>query len=376
MTIQEFTVGPRFIFGKGATSALSNLAIQRAYLMCDPFIAQSHMIDWVLDPLRKVGAEVKIFSKIVPDPTITVISESLEQLKTFRPDTVIALGGGSAIDSTKAVIKVYTESEKIDKPTLIAIPTTSGTGSENTSFAVISDPSRNEKYALVDETMVPELAILDTDYVLSVPKAITADTGMDVLTHCLEAYVSNKASDFSDACAEKGMALTWQFLLEAYHSGDKDLAREKMHNASSLAGLAFNNAGLGICHSLSHAIGAFFHVPHGRINSLLLPYVIAFNASLDEKKESEVTKRYAQMANLLHLYGATSKQCVLTLNYAIKNLSQKMGMPNQLEDLGIDRQAFEAKIPEMAQRALADACTPTNPRPVSLEELEAIYRQL
>lgn len=376
MTIQEFTVGPRFIFGKGATSALSNLAIQRAYLMCDPFIAQSHMIDWVLDPLRKVGAEVKTFSKIVPDPTITVISESLEQLKTFRPDTVIALGGGSAIDSTKAVIKVYTESEKIDKPTLIAIPTTSGTGSENTSFAVISDPSRNEKYALVDETMVPELAILDTDYVLSVPKAITADTGMDVLTHCLEAYVSNKASDFSDACAEKGMALTWQFLLEAYHSGDKDLAREKMHNASSLAGLAFNNAGLGICHSLSHAIGAFFHVPHGRINSLLLPYVIAFNASLDEKKESEVTKRYAQMANLLHLYGATSKQCVLALNYAIKNLSQKMGMPNQLEDLGIDRQAFEAKIPEMAQRALADACTPTNPRPVSLEELEAIYRQL
>lgn len=284
MTIQEFTVGPRFIFGKGATSALSNLAIQRAYLMCDPFIAQSHMIDWVLDPLRKVGAEVKIFSKIIPDPTITVISESLEQLKAFRPDTVIALGGGSAIDSTKAVIKVYTESEKIDKPTLIAIPTTSGTGSENTSFAVISDPSRNKKYALVDETMVPELAILDTDYVLSVPKAITADTGMDVLTHCLEAYVSNKASDFSDACAEKGMALTWQFLLEAYHSGDKDLAREKMHNASSLAGLAFNNAGLGICHSLSHAIGAFFHVPHGRINSLLLPYVIAFNASLDEKK--------------------------------------------------------------------------------------------
>lgn len=287
MTIQEFTVGPRFIFGKGATSALSNLAIQRAYLMCDPFIAQSHMIDWVLDPLRKVGAEVKIFSKIVPDPTITVISESLEQLKTFRPDTVIALGGGSAIDSTKAVIKVYTESEKIDKPTLIAIPTTSGTGSENTSFAVISDPSRNEKYALVDETMVPELAILDTDYVLSVPKAITADTGMDVLTHCLEAYVSNKASDFSDACAEKGMALTWQFLLEAYHSGDKDLAREKMHNASSLAGLAFNNAGLGICHSLSHAIGAFSMFPMAELTAYFYLMLLPLMRHLMRKKKAK-----------------------------------------------------------------------------------------
>ncbi|MGT2784563.1 1-propanol dehydrogenase PduQ [Streptococcus merionis] len=376
MKIQEFNVGPKFIFGHGATAKLSELSIKKAYIICDPFIVKSQMIKTVLDILEKKDVETAIFSHIVPDPTIEIISESVVEIKQFCPDVVIAFGGGSAIDAAKAVVKVYTESAKVEKPTVIAIPTTSGTGSENTAFSVVSDPTRNEKYALVDKALVPEIAILDSVYTMSVPAQVTADTGMDVLTHCLEAYVSSNASDFSDACAEKGINLTWKYLIDSYKSTTNEFAREKMHNASSLAGLAFNNAGLGICHSLSHAIGAFFHVPHGRINALLLPHVIVFNASLTEEGETVTTRRYAQIANMLQLYGTSSKQCVRALNYAIRSLTNRLNMPATIEELGIDCEEFNRRIPEMAQRAIADACTPTNPRPVTVKQLEDIYRGL
>lgn len=376
MKVQEFNVGPKFIFGNGSTKEISKLPIKKAYVICDPFMEKSHMVDAVLESLKVAGAEAMVFSKVVPDPTVQVVSQGVAEIKAFRPDTVIALGGGSAMDSAKAVIRVYTESEKVEKPMMIAIPTTSGSGSENTSFAVISDPTYNEKIALVDSSMVPDIAILDNTFTMSVPPAVTADAGMDVLTHCLEAYVSNQASDFSDACAEKGIALTWKYLPVTYKQGEDKLAREKMHNASSIAGIAFNNAGLGICHSLSHAIGAFFHVPHGRINAFLLPYVIAFNASVNEANETEVTRRYAQVADMLNLHGSTAKQSVLALMAAIKRMSQGFGIPNTLEDLGIDRAEFEKMIPEMANRVMADACTPTNPRPVTVKDIETIYRGL
>ncbi|AGM98038.1 1-propanol dehydrogenase PduQ [Streptococcus iniae] len=376
MKVQEFKVGPKFIFGNGSIKEISKLPIKKAYVICDPFMEKNHMVDEVLKNLKAAGAETMVFSKVVPDPTVQVVSQGVAEIKAFKPDTVIALGGGSAMDSAKAVIRVYTESEKVDKPRLIAIPTTSGSGSENTAFAVISDPTYNEKIALVDSSMVPDIAILDNTFTMSVPKAVTADAGMDVLTHCLEAYVSNQASDFSDACAEKGIALTWKYLPVTYKYGEDKLAREKMHNASSIAGIAFNNAGLGICHSLSHAIGAFFHVPHGRINAFLLPHVIAFNASVNESHETEVTKRYAQVAEILNLQRSTAKQSVMALMAAIKRMSQAFGIPNTLEDLGIDRAAFEKMIPEMAKRVMADACTPTNPRPVTLKDIETIYRGL
>lgn len=376
MNIQEFKVGPRFIFGQGSTKEISKLPITRAYIICDPFVERSNMLQEVLDCLKEMGAVSKVFSRIVPNPTIEVVSESVTEIRGFKPDAVIAVGGGSAIDAAKTVIRVYTETESVEKPILIVIPTTSGSGSENTTFAVISDPSRNEKYALVDDSLVPDVAILDTVFTMSVPPAITADTGMDVLTHCLEAYVSNQASDFSDACAEKGLTLAFNYIVEAYKDGSNLLAREKMHNASSIAGIAFNNAGLGICHSLSHAIGAFFHVPHGRINAVLLPYIISFNASLNTDRDTAVARRYAQVANLLHLYGTTTKQSVRALNYAIIGLMKQMNMPMTIKELGIDPLEFEKMIPEMARRAITDACTPTNPRSVTVAELEEIYRGL
>lgn len=376
MKIQEFNVGPRFIFGSGATSKISELPIQKAYIICDPFMEKSQMVHEVLDVLKTVEIETKVFSRVVPDPTVEVVSESVAEIRDYKPDAVIALGGGSAMDTAKAVIRVYTESEKLPTPLLVAIPTTSGSGSENTAFAVISDPKFNEKIALVDPSMVPDIAILDTVYTMTVPPSVTADAGMDVLTHCLEAYVSNQATDFSDACAEKGIRLTWNYLFKAYRDGADVEAREKMHNASSIAGIAFNNAGLGICHSLSHAIGAFFHVPHGRINAFLLPYVISFNASIEESNETEVTRRYAQVAEMLNINKSTAKQSVLAVMNAVKQLSGKMGIPTRLEDLGIDRVEFEKMIPDMAKRVMLDACTPTNPRPVTQEQIEHVYHSL
>lgn len=376
MKAQEFRVGPKFVMGHHSIKELSKLAVKRAYIVCDPYMKESHMVNAVLCELEKAGAETKVFSNVVPNPTIEVITESISEIKLYKPDLVVALGGGSAIDLTKAVLKVYTESEQTTKPMMIAVPTTSGSGSEITAFAVISDPSKNEKFVVIDDSMVPDMAILDTHFTLSVPPAITADAGMDVLTHGLEAYVAKGATDFSDACAEKAVSLSYRYLFETFRNGSNQFAREKMHNASALAGIAFNNAGLGICHSLSHAIGAFFHLSHGRINAMLLPHVLSFNASLDGDEESAVARRYAQLASLLGIYGPTPQHGARALIYAVRSLAEKMQMPMTVEDLGIDRDEFQRMIPEMAKRALADACTPGNPRSVTLEDLEAIYRAL
>ena len=376
MKIQEFNVGPRFIFGEKAISELAKLSIKRAYLICDPYMVQSGMVHHVLDILDDQLVETKTFSGVVPNPTVESIAKCISEIRTFKPDALIALGGGSAMDSSKAIMLTYTELENVEKPVLIAIPTTSGSGSEITSFAVISDLLKNEKYALVDSSLVPDIAILDATFTMSVPPAVTADSGMDVLTHCFEAYVADGASDFSDACAEKAISLAWENLPLAFKEGSNQRAREKMHNASSLAGIAFNNAGLGICHSLSHAIGAFFHSPHGRINTGLLPYVIAFNSYLSEQTASQATSRYAEIARLLKFEFRDNKEGVEKLIEGIKILSNQFGITAGLESLGIEKEAFISRIPEMAERALADACTPANPRKVSKDDLEMIYHLL
>ena len=376
MNSQKFSIGPEFVFGKGSVEEIGQMPIDKAYIICDPFMEESRMVDKILKVLEEKGAVAKVFSKVVPDPTIEVVSASVGEIRDYKPDTVIALGGGSAMDTAKAVVKIYSESNKVAKPCVIAIPTTSGSGSENTAFAVISDPVNNEKVTLVDESLVPDIAVLDTDFTITIPSPITADAGMDVLTHCLEAYVSSNATDFSDACAEKALRMTWEYLYETFKHGDNQYARERMHNASSIAGIAFNNAGLGIVHSLSHAIGAFFHIPHGRINTMLLPHVITFNASLEESKETEVTQRYAEVARVLQIHSMTAKQSVLSLNSGIIRLARQMNMPTTLDEMKISREEFEAKIPEMAKRALADACTASNPRSVTVEQLESIYRRL
>lgn len=374
--MEQFIMNTKVYLGDSSLEMIKEMDIRKAYVICDPFMEQSHKVDVITDMLKERGAEYVVFAKVVPDPTIQVVTMGIEEISRFEPDTVIALGGGSAIDTAKAVCHIYGTMKENGRPVLIAIPTTSGTGSEVTSFAVISDPEAQAKYPLRDPSMVPDVALLDPQLTASVPPHITADTGMDVLTHALEAYVSTSAGDFTDACAEKAIRLVWKYLARAAADGSDMEARAHMHNASCLAGVAFNGASLGICHSMAHALGARFHLAHGRSNAILLPHVIAYNAGLEETGESEALHRYVDIANMLGIAAGTEKAAVHGLVRQIKNLMKKIGIPQQITELGICREEFEESIKEMAEKAVADHCTETNPRIPTAREVEDLYGRL
>ena len=369
----QFLMSTRVYMGESSMEEVKGLGIHRAYIICDPFMEKCGRAGELAGLLAEAGAESEIFSKVVPDPSIEVVTMVIQGMKAMKPD---ALGGGSAIDTAKAASHLYASMNSGEKPMLIAVPTTSGTGSEVTSFAVISDTQAKVKYALVDQALVPDVALLDPDLTASVPPSITADTGTDVLTHGLEAYVSTKADDFTDACAEKAIKLVWEYLERAVADGSDMEAREHMHNASCLAGIAFSNASLGICHSLAHALGAHFHIPHGRANALLLTHIIGYNAGLELVEDSETLLRYEKIANMLGIGGGTPKAAVYGLIRQIKNLMQRIHIPAYVTDLSVDREAFETAIPEMAGRAMEDNCTVTNPRTPSQTELENLYKNL
>lgn len=372
----QFLMSTRVYMGESSMEEVKGLGIRRAYIICDPFMEKCGRAGELAGLLAKAGAESEIFSKVVPDPSIEVVTMAIQGMKAMKPDAVLALGGGSAIDTAKAASHLYASMNSGEKPMLIAVPTTSGTGSEVTSFAVISDTQAKVKFALVDQALVPDVALLDPDLTASVPPSITADTGTDVLTHGLEAYVSTKADDFTDACAEKAIKLVWEYLERAVADGSDMEAREHMHNASCLAGIAFSNASLGICHSLAHALGAHFHIPHGRANALLLTHIIGYNAGLELVEDSETLLRYEKIANMLGIGGGTPKAAVYGLIRQIKNLMQRIHIPAYVTDLSVDREAFETAIPEMAGRAMEDNCTVTNPRTPSQTELENLYKNL
>jgi acetaldehyde dehydrogenase/alcohol dehydrogenase len=266
------------------------------------------------------------------------------------------------------------------KARMVAIPTTSGSGSEVTSFAVITDKERNIKYPLADYELTPDVAIIDPDYVMTVPPVITADTGMDVLTHAIEAYVSILASDFTDGLAIKAIQLVFEYLPRAYKNGDDRLAREKMHNASTIAGMAFTNAFLGINHSLAHKLGGEFHIPHGRANAVLLPYVIGYNAqnptkfvSFPKYETFVADKKYAEIAKALGLPASTTEEGVDSLIGAVRGLMKEVNMPATIAQCGVNEREFRAKVPELADRAFEDQCTTANPRLPLVSELEALY---
>ncbi|GAB2027656.1 1-propanol dehydrogenase PduQ [Lactovum odontotermitis] len=374
--MNEFSLKPKFFFGHGAIKALAELPIMKAYIICDPFMVESGLIDEVTGALNERAADYKIFSRVVPNPTIEVVSEGFAEISLFQPDTVIAFGGGSAMDSAKSIRKVYAESMKVPQPCLVAIPTTSGSGSEMTSVAVISDSKNNQKIPLLDDSLLADIAILDSMFTLGVPKVVTADAGMDVMTHCLEAYVATGANDFTDACAEKSMQIVWNYLVKTYNTGENVYARERMHNASSLAGIAFNAAGLGLCHGMAHAMGAFFHVAHGRLNAIILPHIIRYNARCASAQENYTLNRYARAAELLGLTGLNSTEKTIALIDGIRSMMHEMNMPETVTAAGIDRNDFLDRIPDMVERALADDCTSTNPRTPARKEVEEIYRSL
>ncbi|MBO0451923.1 iron-containing alcohol dehydrogenase [Candidatus Enterococcus murrayae] len=372
----SFKMATKIYSGSQATACLKECHYQRVLVICDPFMLISGMVKKVTNLLSEASIPYQLFSEIIPDPTIEVVTKGVAYAAAFQPDAIIALGGGSALDTAKAVRQIYQQATEDIAVQLVCIPTTSGTGSEVTSFAVISDPSVNGKYALVDDAMIPDIAILDPDFTLTVPSNVTADTGIDVLTHTLEAYVSTEATDFTDACAEKAMRMIWQDLPKVVAKGENRELREKIHNASCLAGMAFSEASLGICHSLAHALGGRFHIPHGQANALLLPHVIGFNAGIETNEDSLALCKYAEAAKLLGIRSMTDRATVNLLIAGIQKMTRTFGIPKLVTDLGIAEAEFVEAIPEMAAAALKDKCTLTNPREVTEANLVDIYSRI
>ena len=360
--------------GKGALQQLSHYKNEHILVVADPFLKTSGTLDAILANFDD-NNDIVVFTDIVPDPPIETVVAGIKSAGDKPISIVLSIGGGSATDASKAMYYFAKKQGAFSEAILIAIPTTSGTGSEVTSFSVITDAERGTKYPLVTKEILPDVAILDADLVLSLPGNITADTGMDVLTHAIEAYVSTKATDFSDALAEKAIKLVFEYLPKAYKNGQDVEAREKMHAASTLAGMAFNTASLGINHSLAHAAGAKFHVPHGRLNSILMPHVIQYNAGIEfnnrnrQATDKTVASRYQDIAKLLGCSASSPVSGVRQLVEAIKKLQRKLEMPTSLREYGVKADAFAQYKVEISEAALHDGCTPTNPRVPTSEEL-------
>ncbi|WP_195575402.1 1-propanol dehydrogenase PduQ [Paenibacillus sp. 1001270B_150601_E10] len=377
--MDKLSIKTDLYMGQGAMDRLTEWKNKRIFIVTDPFMVKSGMINLVFDRLHESN-EQYIFSNIVPDPPVEVVTEGVQALASFQADMILAIGGGSAIDAAKAM-KLFAGKllDQSDLP-FIAIPTTSGTGSEVTSFSVISDKQKNIKYPLVSDEMLPQEAILDPELVKSVPDFITADTGMDVLTHAIEAYVSTKANDISDALAEKAIKMVFAYLPRAYKNGNDLEAREKMHNASCLAGLAFNITSLGLNHGIAHVAGAKFKIAHGRMNALLLPYVIAFNADYKPGYGKDgcnaTAARYAEIAKSLGLTAPNAKSGVRSLIQAIKQLQKELNMPKTLKECGVELALLEEMRSSIAEGALLDGCTATNPRVPTAGDVAEILNKM
>lgn len=375
--MSNFQIKTKIEFGAGALDYLKSIKGKKVFIVTDPFMIKSGMINKVTDKLS--GTNYQIFSDIVPDPPIELVVKGVEEVTKFAPEVMVALGGGSAIDAAKAIMDFSRKIGKLHDMQFVAIPTTSGTGSEVTSFAVITDKEKGIKYPLVSDELLPNVAILEPELVKSVPPAIVADTGMDVLTHAVEAYVSTSATDFSDALAEKAVELVFEYLKRSYDSQDDMEAKEKMHNASCLAGIAFNLASLGINHAIAHNIGGKLHVPHGRTNALLLPHVIDFNAHIDGYNPSSYTlaaRKYAKLAQLVGLQGSNTRMYVRNFVHEIVKLQKEMNMPQTLRECKVEPGELNKVKGEIAKFALEDACILTNPRKATTGDVLEILHKL
>lgn len=364
--------------GENALDRLKEYENKKIFIVTDPFIVSSGMIDAVTSRISAKN-EFAIFSDIIPDPPIENVVAGISALNEFDGDMMVAIGGGSAIDAAKAMKFFGQKLGTVKAMPFVVIPTTSGTGSEVTNFSVITNQEKAMKYPIVTDAILPDEAILDAELVRTVPPAITADTGMDVLTHALEAYVSTKANDYSDALCEKVVMLVFDYLERAYRNGDDMEAREKMHNASCLAGMAFNITSLGLNHGIAHTAGAKFHIPHGRMNTLLLQHVIRYNAGITDFQSiptSEAAKRYTVLAKLLGLPASNTRIGVRSLINEIKQLQKKLNMPTTLSECGITKEVFTKEKHAIAVGALKDGCTATNPRIPKELEIEEILETM
>ncbi|MFD0619463.1 bifunctional acetaldehyde-CoA/alcohol dehydrogenase [Paenibacillus sp. GCM10027629] len=406
VNMQWFKVPDKIYFEKGSTQYLEKMPdISRVLIVTDPMMVKLGYVDKVEHYLRKrqTPVAIEIFSDVEPDPSTATVERGTALMNSFQPDCIIALGGGSPMDAAKGMWlfyeypdtdfddlkqkfmdirkRIYKYPRLGQKAKFVAIPTTSGTGSEVTSFAVITDKEKgNTKYPLADYELTPDVAIVDPEFVYSLPKVAVADTGMDVLTHAIEAYVSVMASDFTDGLAIKAIQLVFQYLEKSANEACPT-AREKMHNASTIAGMAFANAFLGINHSLAHKWGGQYHTAHGRTNAILMPHVIRYNAKKPTKFSSfpkynhfVADERYAEIARILGLPAKTTEEGVNSLVNAIRDLNRKLGIPESFQALGFDAKDFESRVDYLADRAFEDQCTTANPKLPLVTELADVYR--
>ncbi|HIB4577629.1 TPA: bifunctional acetaldehyde-CoA/alcohol dehydrogenase [Enterococcus faecalis] len=400
--MQWFKLPPKIFFEKNSLQYLQKMEnVERVMLVCDPGMVQFGYADIVLKELQKRKNDVKIevFSDVEPNPSTNTVYAGTKMMVDFQPDTVIALGGGSAMDAAKGMWMFYEHPDteffgakqkfldirkrtyKIAKPEktqFVCIPTTSGTGSEVTPFAVITDSETHVKYPLADYALTPDVAIVDPQFVMSVPASVTADTGMDVLTHAIESYVSVMASDYTRGLSLQAIKLVFDHLENSVKRPDME-SREKMHNASTMAGMAFANAFLGICHSIAHKIGGEYGIPHGRTNAILLPHIIRYNAK-DPSKHAMFPKYdyfradtdYADIAKFLGLKGNTTAELVEALATAVADLGKSVGIDMNLKAQGVSQETLDTTVDRMAELAYEDQCTTANPKEPLISELKQI----
>ena len=407
VNMQWFKVPPKIYFENDSIQYLQKMeGIERAFIVTDPTMVKLGNVDKVLYYLRKREkyCHSEIYSDVEPDPDVETIMRGVQAMRQFQPDVIIALGGGSAMDAAKGMWLFYEHPEATfdglklkfmdirkraykfprlgAKAQMVCIPTTSGTGSEVTSFSVVTDKKNgNIKYPLADYALTPGVALIDPQFVMSLPKSATADTGLDVLTHALEAYVSVMASDYTDGLALQAIGMVFEYLPRAYKNGATDtVAREKMHNASCIAGMAFTNAFLGLNHSMAHKLGGDYHIPHGRANAILLPYVVEYNAQKPTKfatfpkyEKFIADEKYARIAQYIGKGGKTVQESVQNLVQAIRDLEREVGAPASIQECGIDEKLFFDNLQRLSENAHEDQCTTANPRYPLISEIAELY---
>lgn len=377
---------------------------KRVFIVTDSFLFNNGYTKPITDKLDELGICYSVFSNVAPDPTLACAKEGAEQIRSFNPDCIIAIGGGSAMDAGKIMWvmyehpevdfadlamrfmdirkRVYTFPKMGEKAYFIAIPTSAGTGSEVTPFAVITDEQTGVKYPLADYELLPNMAIVDADMMMNAPKGLTSASGIDAVSHCLEAYASMMATEFTDGLAIESLKMIFKYLPRAYENGANDPeAREKMANAATMAGMAFANAFLGVCHSMAHKLGAFHHIAHGVANALMLDEVLRYNASevpakmgtFPQYEYPHTLRRYAEVAEALNLGGNTDEEKLENLIKAIDELKEKIGIKKTIRDYGVEEEKFLATLDEMSEQAFDDQCTGANPRYPKISEIKEMY---
>lgn len=377
---------------------------KKAFIVTDTFLYQNGYTSPITEKLDEMGITHTTFFDVAPDPTLACAKEGAKLMTSFQPDCIIAFGGGSAMDAAKIMWvlyehpeadfmdmamrfvdirkRIYTFPKMGEKAYFIAIPTSAGTGSEVTPFAVITDQDTGVKYPLADYELMPNMAIIDADFHMSAPKGLTAASGIDAVTHALEAYAALLATDYTDGIALQSLKIIFEYLPRAYDNGLNDIvAREKMANAATLAGMAFANAFLGVCHSMAHKLGAFYHLPHGVANALMIDEVLRFNASevptkmgtFSQYDHPHTLARYAEVADYLGIKGKNNEEKLENLIKAIDDLKARVGIKSTIREYGIDEKEFLSKLDAMVEQAFDDQCTGANPRYPLMSEIKQMY---